>query len=690
MNSKNDQYADLHPSGYDYLLTAIAGALTSYAAGVSVASSTIGWIFVVASGLGVWISYSVMRAIRGSKLVAWNGFIYTGGIIGAFFAAPSLVQMLPDNPFKAQIFVCGLLLWMLAFGSYLIWSDQTLLFQSVPTIAIFGLVGCYDTYKDAVWLFFGFLLCFAAMLARVHGRTMLRQAKESGYSQTGERMDRSATELERMRSGPWKWVAGPQWALGSAFVVILFSFVGAPIIRQSVQGVAGAVRVNAPAIGRNAPNPASTNFDSANMRVGTGPNQLSDLKLFRATLDSPRYMRTNIYQTYLASGWQALAANFVGDKTNLVLSRSNGRGAITEIKNPKTIEFEVEPLTSRLNVVPIPGEIVRLDPEDATSIRMDATATIPLTGNTNLFKGRSIVSDSDQLPTDAVGEMPVGQESLTATTNIQPSVFELANRVATQGKTDFERARLIKEEIERRAKYNLNAGATPTNRDPVDYFLFDSKEGYCDLFASSMVLMARSVGIPARMVVGYAPLRREQDEDGRYIVTESERHAWAELFFKGHGWVVFDATEGAEEVPGGERGASNVTPTAQSKAIRLAIDVLIGFGVLLIAGFSIRSALKGVKLGPSRSDLDKEYLRFADTLARASGKSRNFDQTPSEYVHEALASLNGQGQAALAINAKFERHFYSPTIPDRAILKQLRLEVNALRASIKKGPSKVA
>ena len=161
MSRAQDQYADLYPSGFDYLCTAIASAVTSYAAGASVTNPTIGWIFVILTVLGTWISYSVMNAIRGTKFTEWNGFIYTTGVIAAFFLSRVLVELLPDNPFKAQIFVCGLLLWMLAFGSFLIWSDQTLLFQAVPSIAVFGLVGCYDTYREAVWFFFGFLLCFA-------------------------------------------------------------------------------------------------------------------------------------------------------------------------------------------------------------------------------------------------------------------------------------------------------------------------------------------------------------------------------------------------------------------------------------------------------------------------------------------------------------------------------------------------
>jgi hypothetical protein len=682
LKRRTDQYADLYPSGFDYLLTAIAGALTSISAGMSVANPTVGWIFVILTLLGVWISFAVMRTIQGTKLVGWSGFIYTAGVIAAFFSSRSLVELLPDNPFKAQIFVAGLLLWMLVFGSFLIWSDQTLLFQAVPSIAIFGLVGCYDTYRDATWMFFGFLLCFATLLARVHGRTMLRQAKESGYSQTGERMDRSATELERMRSGPWKWVAGPQWALGSAFVVILFSFLGAPIIRESVQGVAGVVRVSAPVTARGS-GLVPSNTDPTGMRIGNGPQQLADLPIYRVSLDQPRYLRTAIYQAYSSLSWQAMNAMPINDQTNDVLNRSGDRRSIAAIANPKILQFEIEPLSSRTVALPIPGEITEINPQENTVMRSDGTLTMAGTGKVNLYRGRAVVSDSTVSPKDALREAPVGMEMLVSTAGIRPRVFELANKVAETGETDFERAQLIKEEIERRVRYNLNAAAIPSGKDPVETFLFESKEGYCDLFASAMVLMARSVGISARMVTGYFPISGERDADGRYILKESEKHAWAELFFEGHGWMVFDATEGAAQVPGGERGSANVSALASSGILQIALDVGIALAAIVILFLSFRAVFRGANLPFNRSELDREYIKFTDILTRATGKVRNFDQTPEEYVQACAPFLNGTTEQALAINGKFERMLYSAVSPTRESVKALRGEIAAFRTNLR-------
>jgi hypothetical protein len=79
--------------------------------------------------------------------------------------------------------------------------------------------------------------------------------------------------------------------------------------------------------------------------------------------------------------------------------------------------------------------------------------------------------------------------------------------------------------------------------DIVDYFLFELKEGYCDYYATSMVVLARAAGLPARLVVGYAPGYYDA-RNAIYVVTEAEAHAWAEIYFPEYGWIEFEPTGG--------------------------------------------------------------------------------------------------------------------------------------------------
>ncbi len=79
---------------------------------------------------------------------------------------------------------------------------------------------------------------------------------------------------------------------------------------------------------------------------------------------------------------------------------------------------------------------------------------------------------------------------------------------------------------------------------PIDNFLFETKEGHCEYFASAMVLMLRASGIPARLVNGF--LRGEWNEVGEYLlVRQSHAHSWVEALMGDKGWVIFDPTPAA-------------------------------------------------------------------------------------------------------------------------------------------------
>ena len=84
--------------------------------------------------------------------------------------------------------------------------------------------------------------------------------------------------------------------------------------------------------------------------------------------------------------------------------------------------------------------------------------------------------------------------------------------------------------------------ATPlAGRNAVDEFLFDTREGFCEHFASSFVVLMRAAGVPARVVTGYAGGYRNPI-GGYWLVRNSDAHAWAEIWLAGRGWVRMDPT----------------------------------------------------------------------------------------------------------------------------------------------------
>ncbi|MEZ0396065.1 MAG: transglutaminase domain-containing protein [Anaerolineales bacterium] len=124
--------------------------------------------------------------------------------------------------------------------------------------------------------------------------------------------------------------------------------------------------------------------------------------------------------------------------------------------------------------------------------------------------------------------------------NLPARVRDLAFEITAGQPTPYDQAAAIEAYL-RRFPYNLDVPAPPLGRDAVDFFLFDLQEGYCDYYAASMVVLARSVGIPARLVIGYS---RGFYEEGnrRFVVRENHAHAWVEVYFPHIGWIEFEPT----------------------------------------------------------------------------------------------------------------------------------------------------
>ena len=125
--------------------------------------------------------------------------------------------------------------------------------------------------------------------------------------------------------------------------------------------------------------------------------------------------------------------------------------------------------------------------------------------------------------------------------NLPQRIRDLAQDVAGDLDNPYDQARTI-ERFLRQYPYSLEIEPAPASIDPVDYFLFDLQSGYCDYYASAMVVLARSLGLPARIAVGF--LSQPPDEIGMQTIRQSNGHSWAEVYFAGYGWVEFEPTAG--------------------------------------------------------------------------------------------------------------------------------------------------
>lgn len=126
-------------------------------------------------------------------------------------------------------------------------------------------------------------------------------------------------------------------------------------------------------------------------------------------------------------------------------------------------------------------------------------------------------------------------------------VIELAQSITAGIETPYGKVRAIESYLRNGSglRYSLREAAIlPEGRDYVDYFLFDSRVGYCDNFSTAMIVLSRAVGIPTRWAKGFnmGTIQYTADGDAYYLVTNANAHSWPEVFFPDHGWIPFEPT----------------------------------------------------------------------------------------------------------------------------------------------------
>lgn len=677
----------------DFSLSALASCLAVFAAGMGLRQVEVAWFLIGIILVGTISSFLITRILP--ERFAWiSGMIYSIVAVGAVVYVQPLNAMLPKGGFPAQLVIAAALAWMLAIGSFLTWRDSTIVFQAVPSIALFGLVGAWDTYDAAPFAFFGFLMCFATLFARAHGRVMMLQAQESGYTPAGgtsilaAAADLASTLYESLKQGPWRWMAGPEWALGSAAVIILLSVLGAPVFQSSVQGVAGFVRMNVP---QAAPtlSAASSPFpttSTGNVSVGQGPRPNMQKKpVFAAALSDkrPRYFRQRTYDAYTGRGWRQVG-DFASRSAMFQALRDDTsfmNRTRLQIEPYEKVGFEIQFLEGFMESVPVPGDVEFLNNTNNFMRREDGTVRLlEASGRIDKVNGVVRVAPFGVTAKKAVHndiEMYARDFGQRSTDRVRAFALE----TVANAKTDYEKAMAIKQAVASRITYDLQAPGVPAGSDPTDWVLFEGRRGYCDLFATAVVVMSRSAGLPARYVTGYYPALGVKDKDGRWVLHQSEAHAWAEVYFEGIGWTPIDATEGAQGV-----GDPNAEESLLEKGwVRVSFLILGGLAIVLAPVAISRFVQKRRPISdPVRHALGREYHRFVGALEKRSGKPKRPSQTPAEYLEAIDEHLGHESEAVRALNEKFVAALFAPNGSATETLAGLQAETRKLRQQLRR------
>jgi transglutaminase-like putative cysteine protease len=161
-------------------------------------------------------------------------------------------------------------------------------------------------------------------------------------------------------------------------------------------------------------------------------------------------------------------------------------------------------------------------------------------------------------------QQPDWGEYLQLPADLPERVKQLAAEITKTGTNPYDKAKLIEKYLSENYPYtNTPDESKGKSKDFVDRFLFEIKQGYCDYYSTSMTVLARSIGLPARWVKGYSsgasPIP-DQIRDygimshfgpeidvngaGTYTVRNSDAHSWVEVYFEGYGWISFEPTSG--------------------------------------------------------------------------------------------------------------------------------------------------
>lgn len=235
-------------------------------------------------------------------------------------------------------------------------------------------------------------------------------------------------------------------------------------------------------------------------------------------------------------------------KRSIVQAAPNDQYPIRRVLRPRDsarYEILLEPLATNTLFGPyqiraISGRVqgVDYDSDDSVYVRFPAPRRLQ-------YQVLSEVPDRSRMldnPPDGDGQLPpaVSARYLQLPRGIDPRIAQLANEITAKGKSTLEKATLVEGYLKRNYGYTLNLTWKP-GAQPVSTFLFESKVGHCEYFASSMAILLRSAGIPTRLVNGF--LMGEYNPVGHdYIIRESDAHSWVEVYIPGHGWLEFDPT----------------------------------------------------------------------------------------------------------------------------------------------------
>ena len=287
------------------------------------------------------------------------------------------------------------------------------------------------------------------------------------------------------------------------------------------------------------------NFFTKTMTLG-GPVSLGNAIVMEVKANEPQHWRAQVFDEYIGGGWRntdpdeiELTANATVPRPMPYIDRVEltqtvkiyisgekmifAANQVTQVNKGSTARVNyLQPIIKQGVTLPIAGPVAEITTL-ASKLRMrryeiyQATSLISKAGSSKLRQAGTAYPDW------------VRARYLQLPSTLTQRVRDLAQQITVGKQTPYDKAVAIEEYL-RNIPYDETVEGPPDGTDPVHWFLFDEKRGYCDYYSSAMAVLLRAAGVPARVSRGYAQ-GEYNSSTGTFVVRELDAHAWPEVFF---------------------------------------------------------------------------------------------------------------------------------------------------------------
>jgi hypothetical protein len=307
-------------------------------------------------------------------------------------------------------------------------------------------------------------------------------------------------------------------------------------------------------------NPQTTS--GASLTLGGGPQLNNTLVFLVKSNEGGQYLATISFETYEGRTWSNTAVSSSqlpakkrlaseGSPVHLVTQQLTvvnpsgeqqpyilGAGQIASVDQPTTVLIN-KTTGSLIAVLLNNGQPL------ATGERFTVQSYVSSADVTEL-RSIPLPADAPKLPPNYHGPLPstyynlaILRAYLQLPKNLDPRILAKAKQVTAGTKSMYDKAEALESYLRETYTYDVNV-SLPPGQEAVSWFLFNgTNRGFCNYFATAMAIMARELGMPARVVIGYTSGTFDAKTQD-WVVHSSDAHAWTQIFFAGYGWINFE------------------------------------------------------------------------------------------------------------------------------------------------------